>query len=251
MKIFLSYAAEDRAVAEQIALALEGRGDEVFFDRDSLQAGCDFHQRIQTAIEESDFLIFLISADSVQRGSYALTELKLARLKWPHPKNHVLSVLVRPVDQAGIPAYLQALTILEPEGNTAAEVLVAMSKSSRPAAQAIGDSAHPRLSVTVEWKRRPKPDPTPRRWVVYLQNAGDTAVTVKTVRVTAPGREPFVIDWGTIPPGVIEDYELKESDFEPAGDRPEAAVRFLDSYGRLWLLRGAVLELVRAPATGR
>ena len=251
MKIFLSYAAEDRAVAEQIALALKGRGDQVFFDRDSLPAGAEFYQRIQNAIDESDFLIFLISADSVQRGSYALTELKSARLKWPHPKNRVLPVLVRPVDLAAVPAYLQALTILEPEGNTAAEVLMAMSESSRRVAPAIDDRARPKVSVTVEWKRKPVPDSTPRRWVVYVQNAGDTAVTVKTVRVTAPGKEPFVIDWGTIHPGVTEDYELEESGFEPTGDRPEAAVRFLDSYGRLWLLRGAVLELVRPPAAGR
>jgi hypothetical protein len=94
-------------VAEQIALALEGRGDQVFFDRDSLTAGAEFYQRIQNAIDQSDFLIFLISADSVRRGSYALTELKSARLKWPHPQNRVLPVLVRPVDLAAVPAYLQ------------------------------------------------------------------------------------------------------------------------------------------------
>lgn len=245
MKIFLSYAAEDRGVAEQIALALKGRDHQVFFDRDSLPASGEFHQRIQQAIDESEFLIFLISADSVQRGSYALSELKAARQKWPHPKDHVLPVVVRPVTWAAVPAYLREVTILEPEGNTAAEVLMSMPRSS-PAAPAIDDRARPKISVTIEWKRKPAPDPTPRRWVVYIRNAGDTAVTVKTVTVIAPGKRPFVIDWGTIQPGLLEDYELDESDFEPAGDRPEADVRFLDSDGRLWLLRGAVLQLVRA-----
>ena len=248
MKIFLSYAAEDRAVAEQIALALRGRDHQVFFDRDSLTVSAEFHQRIQQAIDEGEFLIFLISGDSVQRGSYALTELKAARQKWPHPKDHVLPVVVRAVNWEAVPAYLREVTILEPEGNTAAEVLMAMPQPHR-AAPAIDDRARPKVSVTVEWKRRPTPDPAPRRWVVYIRNAGDTAVTVKTVRVIAPGKRPFVIDWGTIQPGLLEDYELDESDFEPAGDRPEADVRFLDSDGRLWRLRGAVLKLMPAPSS--
>lgn len=248
MKIFLSYAAEDRGVAEQIALALKGRDHQVFFDRDSLTAGAEFHQRIQHEIDQSEFLIFLISADSVQRGSYALTELKAARQKWPHPKDHVLPVVVRTVNWETVPAYLREVTILEPEGNTAAEVLMAMQQWRR-AAPAIDDRSRPKLSATVEWKRKPTPDPTPRRWVVYIRNAGDTAVTVKTVKVTAPGKRPFVIDWGTIQPGLLEDYELDESDFEPTGDRPDADVRFLDSDGRLWQLRGAVLKLVSAPSS--
>ena len=248
MKIFLSYAAEDRAVAEQIALALTGREHQVFFDRDSLPPSAEFHQRIQQAIDESEFLIFLISVDSVQRGSYALTELKAARQKWPHPKDHVLPVVVRPVDWAAVPPYLREVTILEPEGNTAAEVLMSMPHSS-PAAHAIDDRARPNVSVTVEWKRKPAPDPTPRRWVVYIRNAGDTAVTVKSVKVIAPGKRPFVIDWGTIQPGLLEDYELDESDFAPEGDRPEADVRIVDSDGRLWLLRGAVLKLMHAQSS--
>ena len=85
-------------MAEQIALALRGRDHQVFFDRDSLTVSAEFHQRIQQTIDESEFLIFLISAAPVQRGSYALTELKAARQKWPHPKDHVLPVVVRAVN---------------------------------------------------------------------------------------------------------------------------------------------------------
>ena len=51
MKIFLSYATEDRALAEQIQLALAGAGHEVFFDRESLPAGGDYHERIKASVD--------------------------------------------------------------------------------------------------------------------------------------------------------------------------------------------------------
>lgn len=243
MKVFVSYAAEDRTLAEQIALALKGGDREVFWDRDSLPAGAEYHERIRAAVEGSDCVVFLVSAHSVRRGSYALTELKYTRAKWPHPKDHVLPVIVGPVDWSAIPAYLQAVTVLEPEGNVAAEVLAALSllRGHDNPSIAIDERSRPNVSVTIEWKRRPEPDATPRRWVVYIQNSGDTAVTVETVTVDAPGRESFEIDWGTIQAHLTEDYELDESDFDPAADRPEATVRFLDSFGRRWALKGAVL----------
>jgi hypothetical protein len=44
MKIFLSYAAEDRARAEEIALALRNDGHEVFFDRSRRSGGENYHR---------------------------------------------------------------------------------------------------------------------------------------------------------------------------------------------------------------
>ena len=70
---------------------------------------------------ESDLMVFLISPDSVASGGYALTELKFAREKWPHPKGRVLPVMVRATALAEIPQYLAAVTFLKPEGNIAAE----------------------------------------------------------------------------------------------------------------------------------
>jgi hypothetical protein len=78
-------------------------------------------------VEAADGLVFLVSPSSVQTGRYTLTELKYARHKWPHPKNRVLPVIVQPTDFERIPAYLKAVTILEPEGNVAAEVTEAVN----------------------------------------------------------------------------------------------------------------------------
>lgn len=123
MKIFLSYADEDRSTAEQIYLALMGAEHEVFFDKTSLPPGGTYHDKIRNAVKKSDLFIFLITTHSVTKGRYALTELQYARGKWPHPQSRVLPVLLSATNKKLIPRYLKEITILEPEGNVAAETL--------------------------------------------------------------------------------------------------------------------------------
>jgi hypothetical protein len=126
--VFISYASEDRKFAEDIQLALCGAGYRVFFDKESLPAGGDYHSRIRQWVEDSDILVFLISPDSVKSGGYALTELKYAREKWAHPGGRVLPVVVRSTEFESIPKYLRAVTLLEPEGNVAAETVGAVTR---------------------------------------------------------------------------------------------------------------------------
>ncbi|MGB4068807.1 MAG: toll/interleukin-1 receptor domain-containing protein, partial [Nitrospira sp.] len=64
MNIFLCYPSAERATADQINLALVAQGHDVFFDRDDLPAGDEYHQRIGRAIEQSDVFIFLMTPDS-------------------------------------------------------------------------------------------------------------------------------------------------------------------------------------------
>jgi hypothetical protein len=77
------------------------------------------------------------------------------------------------------------------------------------------------VSATVEWKRKSEPDPTPRRWVVYIDNDSDAPITVQQVKVSSPSLEQPIEDWGPVRPKESSDYELEESDFDPSGDRPE------------------------------
>jgi hypothetical protein len=141
MKVFLSYASEDRALAEEVQLALAGAGHEVFFDRESLPAGGDYHEKIRNSVEGSDLFVFLISPDSVAQGSYALTEMGFARSKWPSPKGKVLPVRARPTPYASIPPYLKSVTVLEPSGNVAAEVLAAFDRLVSPQAAGAGKAS--------------------------------------------------------------------------------------------------------------
>src|SRR4051812_22133948 len=122
MRIFLSYASEQRQVAEPIAFALRGRGHKVFFDKEDLPPAGNYDAQIEAAVRSSDFMIFLISPESVSAKRFTLTELLFARRKWHSARDHVLPVLVAPTPLSQIPAYLTSVQILSPEGNLAAEV---------------------------------------------------------------------------------------------------------------------------------
>jgi len=131
MRIFLSYASEDRPVAESLAISLAQEGHDVFFDRTSLPAGDAFHARIRDGIEAADLVVFLVSPDSVASNGYARTELNLTHEKWKNPSGKVLPVIVRPTSFADLPAYLKAVTVLEPQGNVEAEVLAQIARMQR------------------------------------------------------------------------------------------------------------------------
>jgi TIR domain len=137
MKIFLSHASQDNAVAESIASSLRGRGYEIFLDRDDLPAGASYDQQIERAVNDSDIFVFLISPDSLSKGRYTLSELTFARHKWPDANGRVLPVIVRktPFDQ--IPTYLKAVTVLEPVGNITAETSAALDNMRRSFARGI------------------------------------------------------------------------------------------------------------------
>ena len=130
--IFLSYASEQGETATSIELSLVGAGYEVFRDRTSLPAGDPYDAHIRAAIDDSDLFIFLISAESVKPGRYTLTELKFAEQKWQNPAGRVLPVLVEPVAKTEIPAFLRAVTILQPSGNLTAEVAAEVARMTAP-----------------------------------------------------------------------------------------------------------------------
>lgn len=124
MKIFLSYASPYSAIAEDLCCRLQAAGHEVFFDREDLPPGNSFDERIHSAIHSSELFIFLISPEAVAEGHYTRTELKIAKYKWPTPGWHVLPVQVAETPLKDVPAYLRALTIMQAEGNLAAEVVL-------------------------------------------------------------------------------------------------------------------------------
>lgn len=122
MKIFLSYSSTDQNIVEPVYYELLNSGHEVFIDRKSLLPAEEFNSVIRKSVHKSDLFIFMISPDSVKKSAYTHTELRFAEEKWPHPKGHVLPVMLQPTDYALIPNYLKAINILESEGNLAAEV---------------------------------------------------------------------------------------------------------------------------------
>ena len=122
MKIFLSYASEDREEATRIELPLRAQGHSVFFDRTALPAGEEYDMRIRRSIEEADLFVFLITEHALDRGSYTLTELEIAGKTWDHPTGRLLPVLLSAVPLNHIPPLLKSVTLLDPQGNAPASI---------------------------------------------------------------------------------------------------------------------------------
>jgi hypothetical protein len=124
MKVFIAHSKADAASeAAAAATRLRTRGYRVFFDEDSLPVGEDYDRRIQLAIRSTDVFVYLLTPGSIAAGSYARTELKLAKQRWPNPVGRVLVVVVSEVDLDAADPYLTAATVLRPSGDVPAEIV--------------------------------------------------------------------------------------------------------------------------------
>jgi len=131
VRIFLSYASQDRDAARAIELGLREQGHDVFFDRDDLPAGEEFHNRIRAAIEASDLVVFLVSPDAVDAGSYTLTELEIAEKSWTKASGKLLPVILRPTPRDTLPPVVRSVTFLQTDGNIVASVAAAVHRLDR------------------------------------------------------------------------------------------------------------------------
>ncbi len=129
LKLFISYARADDTLAAEIAQAFRNNGDTVFFDADSLVPGADFIQKIKKSVRRSDRFIFLASPASLSDGRYTLSELNAAKARWRSPVGRVITVMVEPnADPLSLEPYLRSVHILQPSGNTVAEVVSAIDR---------------------------------------------------------------------------------------------------------------------------
>ena len=131
MRTFISYAHEQRDLAERLALGLRNAGSRVFFDRIDLLPGITFDDRIRNAVERCDLFIFLVSKDSLREGAYTLSELRIAEKRWPQPAGKILPVLLDDTPIEALPAYLRAVSVLQPEGDPVADVLNSVARLSK------------------------------------------------------------------------------------------------------------------------
>jgi len=131
MRIFLSYASEDRERIEPIRFALAEQGHNIFYDREDLKPGESYDSKIRTAIERTDLFICFLTPHTVDAGSYTLSELSVAERMWPNADGRVLPVILDQVPRQDIPAYLRSVTWLEPVGNVTASVSDAVYQLAR------------------------------------------------------------------------------------------------------------------------
>ena len=128
MKIFLSYASQDRAIAQAVDRALLEQGHDVFFDREDLPPGEEFHNQIRRAIEGADLFVFLISEHAIDAGSYTLTELDIAEKNMKQASGRLLPVLLQSTPTDRLPVFAKSVTLLRTPGNIPAAVADAVHR---------------------------------------------------------------------------------------------------------------------------
>ena len=188
MKIFISYASEERPVADALAVRLRTEGHTVFLDKDNLPEGEGYDARIRAAIAACDLYLFLVSPLSIQPGRYTMTELKFAREQFQNPKGHVLPVMTKPTPFGDIPPYLSAVTLLQPQGNLVAETvaevdrMVATGTRNRWLRIGAGVMAAALLlaGITGWWGRDSTPPPCRLSALLLAQNTSGLALDITT-----------------------------------------------------------------------
>lgn len=197
MRIFVSYANEHRRQAEGIAIRLRQDGHDVFFDRQRLEPGKEYDRTIRTEIDACELFVFLVSPESVARGAYALTELDMAENRWPNPSGRLLPVMISETPLDNVPSYATSVTILQPRGNTVAEVAAEVEKLSgghrsglKKRLLALAGIAIVAVLVVLVWREVVRPDPTPEPsspCLLEVQITPITALPNFSLRVSAPG----------------------------------------------------------------
>ncbi|MEO0425037.1 MAG: toll/interleukin-1 receptor domain-containing protein [Pseudomonadota bacterium] len=127
VRIFISYASSDRAIAEELYHALVQQGHRVFIDSIDLRAGDAYHAELKAQVASADRMLVLISDAALDPSRYTLTELGYAQERWPDPTGRVLPIAISDYDPSRLPPYLRSITVLEPKGNAIAAVLHALA----------------------------------------------------------------------------------------------------------------------------
>src|SRR5581483_6844957 len=81
----------------------------------------------RAAIESAQLLIFLISPDAVDGGSYTLSELEIGQKAGVK----ILPVMLRVTEVATLPVVLRSITIYQPQGDVAAGVAAEVHRIAR------------------------------------------------------------------------------------------------------------------------
>jgi len=110
LRVFIAYASEDRLSAERLFKQLTAHGFAAWLDRRKLLPGQDWPQRIEDAIESSDFFIACFSAKSIRKRGGFQTEIRLA-LECANrmPLDDVFLIPVR-LDECRVPNRIQRET---------------------------------------------------------------------------------------------------------------------------------------------
>jgi hypothetical protein len=106
-KVFISYAIEDKKIAQRLYDDLKKEGVELWFAKENLMPGQDWQIEIEKALKESTIFLALISSKSTNKEGFTQKELQRALdVLDEKPKGDVFIIPVR-VDDCPVFVRLQ------------------------------------------------------------------------------------------------------------------------------------------------
>jgi hypothetical protein len=78
LKVFISYASDDRDKARKLHAQLSTLGADPWLDTENLLPGQDWKMEIAKALDETDLVLLCLSKHSVSREGYVQKEMRLA-----------------------------------------------------------------------------------------------------------------------------------------------------------------------------
>ncbi|HEX5727258.1 MAG TPA: toll/interleukin-1 receptor domain-containing protein [Longimicrobiaceae bacterium] len=102
-RVFVSYRSSEKSVARDVARALEGKGLQVWYDRESLEPGAWVIPEIERALEEADCLVVLVAPGAL--GSFQDVEVQAGLDRFRQGKGLLVPVLIegaKPEDMPGL-----------------------------------------------------------------------------------------------------------------------------------------------------
>jgi hypothetical protein len=109
---FLSYSTHDASgFATRLRMALEAGSAPVriWQDKDGLRAGDSWERGLNTAIDESDALLFVMTSDSIREECICANELQRA---WQYKKT-IIPLQVEPIDPVEVPLLINKLQAVD------------------------------------------------------------------------------------------------------------------------------------------
>lgn len=128
LKVFLSYASQDKSSAQEISNRLSNEGwIDMWLGEKKILPGQDWHLAITKAVENSDIVIICLSINSVSKEGYVQKELRYVReIALEKPEGTIFLIPLR-LDECEIPKTLQIyqwVDYFKPDKNKGYSLLV-------------------------------------------------------------------------------------------------------------------------------
>lgn len=108
LKVFLSYASQDKSLVRELSRRLVGEGwIDTWQDEKNLLPGQDWRVKIEEAVEEADVVIIILSQHSVSKEGHVQKELRYAReIALEKPEDSIFLIPLR-LDECEVPRGLR------------------------------------------------------------------------------------------------------------------------------------------------